>query len=98
MCCLWVLDSVTSTPQWIRQPRPRVYLKQPTFLCQRIGVSAIQAINCRPILSRHYASMMQEGLQIAGPVHWGCYYPTALDIEVDPQRRRASPTLPLSDW
>jgi hypothetical protein len=21
-----VLDSVTSTPQWIRQPRPRVYL------------------------------------------------------------------------
>ena len=26
MCCLLVLDSVTSTPQWIRQPRPRVYL------------------------------------------------------------------------
>ena len=22
MCCLVVLDSVTSTPQWIRQPRP----------------------------------------------------------------------------
>jgi hypothetical protein len=21
-------------------------------------------------------------------VHWGCYYATALDIEVDPQRRR----------
>jgi hypothetical protein len=26
MCCLLVLDSVTSTPQWIRQPKPRVYL------------------------------------------------------------------------
>jgi hypothetical protein len=23
-----------------------------------------------------------------GSVHWGCYYATALDIEVDPQRRR----------
>jgi hypothetical protein len=22
-CCLLVLDSVTSTPQWIRQPKPR---------------------------------------------------------------------------
>ena len=27
MCCLLVFDSVTSTPQWIRQPRPRVYLR-----------------------------------------------------------------------
>jgi hypothetical protein len=31
MCCLVVLDSVTSTPQWIRQPRPRVYLKEGTY-------------------------------------------------------------------
>ena len=31
MCCLLVLDSVTSTPQWIRQPRPRVYLKEGTY-------------------------------------------------------------------
>ena len=23
VCCLLVLDSVTSTPQWIRQPKPR---------------------------------------------------------------------------
>jgi hypothetical protein len=23
-----------------------------------------------------------------GSVHWGCYYATALDIEVDPQRCR----------
>jgi hypothetical protein len=28
MCCLVVLDSVPSTPQWIRQPKPRVFLKQ----------------------------------------------------------------------
>ena len=26
MRCLLVLDSVTSTPQWTRQPKPRVYL------------------------------------------------------------------------
>ena len=31
MCCLLVLDSVTSTPQWIRQTRPRVYLKEGTY-------------------------------------------------------------------
>jgi hypothetical protein len=24
VCCLLVLNSVTSTPQWIRQPKPRV--------------------------------------------------------------------------
>jgi hypothetical protein len=42
------------------------------FLCQRIGVTATQALTCRPILSRHYASMMQDGLQIAGPLGgWG---------------------------
>jgi hypothetical protein len=28
MFCLLVLDSVTSTPQWLRQPRPRVYFKK----------------------------------------------------------------------
>jgi hypothetical protein len=31
MFCLLVHDSVTSTPQWIRQPRPRVYLKEGTY-------------------------------------------------------------------
>jgi hypothetical protein len=41
------------------------------FLCQRIGVTATQALTCRPILSRHYASMMQDGLQIAGPLWRG---------------------------
>ena len=34
------------------------------FLCQCIGDTAAQALTCRPILSRHYASMMQDGLQI----------------------------------
>ena len=29
---------------------------------------------------------MKEGG--GGEGHWGCYYATALDIEVDPQRRR----------
>jgi hypothetical protein len=32
MCSLLVLDSVTSTPQWIRQPRPRVYLKEGKYV------------------------------------------------------------------
>jgi hypothetical protein len=32
LCCLLVLDSVTSTPQWIRQPRPRVCLKEGKLL------------------------------------------------------------------
>ncbi len=44
---------------------------------------------------------MKEGEQkgsVRGSVHWGCYYATALDIEVDPQRccfgtAAASPTL-----
>jgi hypothetical protein len=31
MCCLLVLDSGTSTPQWIRQPKPRVYLQEGTY-------------------------------------------------------------------
>ncbi len=30
---------------------------------------------------------MQKG-SARGSVHWGCYYATALDIEVDPQRGR----------
>ncbi len=30
----------------------------------------------------------EEKESAKGSVHWGCYYDTALDIEVDPQRRR----------
>ena len=43
------------------------------FLCHYIGVTATQELTCRlgPILSRHYDSMMQNGLQIAGPLGWG---------------------------
>jgi len=33
--CLLVLDSVTSAPQCIRQPRPRVYLKEGTKMSPR---------------------------------------------------------------
>jgi hypothetical protein len=29
-----------------------------------------------------------EGERERGSVHWGCCYATALDIEVDPERRR----------
>ena len=43
----------------------------PRVLCQRIGVTATQALTCPPILSRHYASMIQDGLQIAGPLGGG---------------------------
>jgi len=35
MCCLLVLDSVTSTPQWIRQPKPRDVFS--VHLCEREG-------------------------------------------------------------
>ena len=31
MCCSLVLDTVTSTPQWTRKPRPRVYLEKSTY-------------------------------------------------------------------
>jgi hypothetical protein len=31
MMMMLVLDSVTSTPQWISQPRPRVYLTEGTY-------------------------------------------------------------------
>jgi hypothetical protein len=31
--CLFVLDSVTSTPQWIRQPKPRDVVLTCVCLC-----------------------------------------------------------------
>jgi hypothetical protein len=40
------------------------------FLCHDIGDTAtqerVQVLTCQPILSRHYTSMTQDGLQIAG--------------------------------
>jgi hypothetical protein len=41
------------------------------FLCHGIGVTATQALTCRPMLNGHYACMMQDGLQIAGPLGGG---------------------------
>ena len=35
------------------------------------GVTATKVLTCRPILSRHYSSMMQDGLQIACPFDGG---------------------------
>jgi len=34
VCCLLVLDSVTSTPQWIRQPKPRDVHDVYVFVCK----------------------------------------------------------------
>ena len=39
--------------------------------CQRIGVTATQVLPYRPILSRHYAGMTQDGLLIAGTLGGG---------------------------
>ena len=36
------------------------------FLCQNIGDTTTQELTCYLTLSRHYTSMMQDGLQIAG--------------------------------
>ena len=41
-----------------------------SFYSAKLGVTATQSLTCRPILSRHYAGMMQDGLRIAG-THWG---------------------------
>jgi hypothetical protein len=35
------------------------------FPCQHIGVTVTLALTCRPIMSRHYAGMTQDGLRIA---------------------------------
>jgi hypothetical protein len=56
VCCLLVLDSVTSTPQWIRQPGPRgcvhdVYV----FVCKRVleRSRVSQPLNLRLCLLQH---------------------------------------------
>jgi hypothetical protein len=45
-----------------------VLVKVPLVNC---GVTATQALTCRPILSRHYAGMTQDGLWIAGTLGGG---------------------------
>jgi len=50
VCCLLVLDSVTSTPQWIRQPEPRDVLHDVcVFVCKFVFGSprASQPLNIR---------------------------------------------------
>ena len=42
-----------------------------SLFCQRIGVTATQVLPYRPILSRHYAGMTQDGLLIAGTLGEG---------------------------
>jgi hypothetical protein len=49
-CCLLVLDSVTSTPQWIRQPKPRDVVHDVfVFVCKCVLGSprASQPLNIR---------------------------------------------------
>ena len=48
VCCLLVLDSVTSTPQWIRQPKPRDVMHK-VFVCECVLGSprASQPLNVR---------------------------------------------------
>jgi hypothetical protein len=36
VCCLLVLDSVTSTPQWIRQPKPRDFVHDVCVVCVNV--------------------------------------------------------------
>ena len=45
------------------------------FLCRHIGVTATQALTCRPIMSRNYAGMTQDGLWIAGTLGGGQGWP-----------------------
>jgi hypothetical protein len=50
VCCLLVLDSVTSTPQWIRQPKPRDVVHDVcVFVCKCVLGSprASQPLNIR---------------------------------------------------
>jgi len=53
--------------------------------------SSTQALTCRPILSRHFASMLQDGLQIAGPLGGGGGVPPHTHTHPYPHPN-------LSDW
>jgi hypothetical protein len=46
------------------------------FLGQCIGDTDTQVLICQPTLSRHYASMTQDGLQITGTLGEGGRVPT----------------------
>jgi hypothetical protein len=70
VCCLLVLDTVTSTPQWIRQPKPRgcVFV----FVCKYVlGRSrATQPPNLRLCLLRHFGFLTSPH---AIPTRSGCH-------------------------
>jgi hypothetical protein len=70
MCCLLVLNTVTSTPQWIRQPKPRgcVFV----FVCKYVlGRSrATQPPNLRLCLLRHFGFLTSPH---AIPTRSGCH-------------------------
>jgi hypothetical protein len=69
-CCLLVLNTVTSTPQWIRQPKPRgcVFV----FVCKYVlGRSrATQPPNLRLCLLRHFGFLTSPH---AIPTRSGCH-------------------------
>ena len=57
MCCLLVLDSVTSTPQWIRRAKPRGCVHDMcVFVCECVlGRSRVsQPLNLRLCLLQHF--------------------------------------------
>jgi hypothetical protein len=70
VCCLLVLNTVTSTPQWIRQPKPRgcVFV----FVCKYVlGRSwATQPPNLRLCLLRHLGFLTSPH---AIPTRSGCH-------------------------
>jgi hypothetical protein len=70
-CCLLVLKSVTSTPQWIRQPKPRgcVFV----FVCKYVlGRSrTTQPPNLRLCLLRHFGFLTSPH---AIPTRSGCHH------------------------
>jgi len=47
-----------------------------------IGDTATQDLRCQPILSRHYASITQDGLQIAGNMGGRGWFPPPASISL----------------
>ncbi len=68
MCCLLVLDSVTSIPQWIRQPKPRdhdVWIRQPK---PRDVVHDVCVFVCECVLGNAKAFQPEHELCSEAPV------------------------------
>ena len=82
-CCVQTMDASAATDQqgaWSSE-------------C-RYSVEGQEALPEAPLADLGYDSETSSGTEgeekgsVRGSVLWGCYYATALDIEVDPQRRR----------